>query len=152
MNNKVRAYTLSELIIVLILTSIVVGLSFSVLALVQKQMLSIQENYNKNLELNKLQTALWIDFNRYPTIRYNSIENDLMLKNELDSVFYKFHKDFILKNNDTINVQIETKQFYFDGEISKTNQLDAIKLTTSKDYQNRELFIYKKSDAASYMN
>ena len=102
--------------------------------------------------MNKLQTALWIDFNRYPTIRYNDLEDNLMLKNELDSVFYYFSKDYIVKENDTIDIQIETKQFYFEGELTNSNKVDAVKLTATKAFQSRELFIFKKNDATSYMD
>ena len=79
-NKKIQAFTLTEVIIVLILTSIVVGLAFSVLGLVQKQMLAVQENYNKNLDISKLETSLWLDFNRYSEISYDAIENELPIK------------------------------------------------------------------------
>jgi len=151
-NNKIQAFTLSEIIVVLILTSIVVGLAFSVLGLVQKQMLAIQTNYNKSLELQKLETSLSIDFNRYPNIRYDAIEDKLILKHELDSISYSFSKDIIIKAQDTFSIPIETKQFYFDGVLSTTNKTDAITLRTTKAYQNRELFIFKKNDATTYMD
>ena len=149
---KIEAFTLSEIIVVLILTSIVVGLAFSILGLVQKQMFAIQANYNKNQELQKLETSLWLDFNRYPNIRYNFNEDRLVLKNELDSVSYSFSKEFIVKAEDTFDIALETKQFYFDGILSQTNKVDALKLRTTKAYQNRELFIFKKNDATLYMD
>ncbi len=151
-NKKIQAFTLSEIIVVLILTSIVVGLAFSVLGLVQKQMLAIQSNYNKSLEVQKLETSLWLDFNRYPNIRYDAIENELILKHELDSISYQFSEEHIVKAQDTFSIPLETKQFYFDGVISETNKVDAIKLRTTKAYQNRELFIFKKNDATIYMD
>jgi len=151
-NNRVLAFTLSEVIIVLILTSIVIGLAFTVLGLVQKQMFAIQSNYNKNLEIKKFQTALWMDFNRYLTIQYNTFEDKMVLKNEIDSISYNFSKDYIVKEADTFNIQLKTKQFYFDGDLSNSNKLDAIKFTTTKAYQSQELFIFKKNDATSYMD
>ena len=42
LTSKIQAYTLSEMIVVLILTSIVVGMAFSVLTLVQKHMSGIR--------------------------------------------------------------------------------------------------------------
>lgn len=150
-SKKIQAFTLSEIIVVLILTSIVVGLAFSVLGLVQKQMLAIQSNYNKSLEVQKLETSLWLDFNRYPHIRYDAIENKLILKHDLDSISYQFSEENIIKAQDTFSIPLETKQFYFDGILSESNKVDAIKLRTTKAYQNRELFIFKKNDATIYM-
>ena len=115
-------------------------------------MLAIQVNYNKSLELQKLETSLWIDFNRYPNIRQNTIEDKLILKHELDSISYSFSKDIIIKAQDTFSIPIETKTFYFDGVLSTTNKTDAITLRTTKGYQNRELFIFKKNDATTYMD
>lgn len=149
---KIQAFTLSEIIVVLILTSIVVGLAFSVLGLVQKQMLAIQTNYNKSLELQKLETSLWLDFNGYSSIRYESMDNQLILKHELDSVSYTFSKDYIIKAQDTFDISLENKQFYFDGVLSKSKIVDAVKLSTSKTNQNREIFIFKKNDATRYIN
>ncbi len=149
---KIKAFTISELSIVLLLTSIVVGLAFTVLGLVQKQMGVMQVNFNNTLELNKLETQLWLDFNRYPSIRFNASEDELLLKNELDSVSYTLSESYIIKEKDTFPVQLESKYFYFDGKQSTTNSIDAIKLITTKAFQNRALFIYVNNDATSYLN
>ena len=61
-NFKIKAFTLSEMVVVTILTSIIVGIAFSVLSLVQRHMYSIKQNFNNNTELSKLEQALWIDF------------------------------------------------------------------------------------------
>ncbi|TXE15323.1 hypothetical protein ES692_17205 [Psychroserpens burtonensis] len=140
------------MIIVLILTSIVVGLAFSVLNLVQKQMFAIQENYNKSLELNKLETSLWLDFNRYSKISYNDIDDELKFSTEMDSVVYQFSNDLIIKERDTFSIQLQNKQMYFDGSPSNNGQIDAIKLETMKEFQNQKLFVYKFNDATLYMN
>lgn len=151
-NKKIQAFTLSEMIVVLILTSIVVGLAFSALSIIQKHMFAIQENYNRNLELNKLKTVLWLDFNRYSKVNYDVLEDELKFKNELDSISYKFtEQNIIREQQDTFSVQLENKLFYFDGVLSKSNQIDAIKLRTNKSYQNQELFIFKNNDATEYI-
>ena len=149
---KIKAFTISELSIVLLLTSIVVGLAFTVLGLVRKQMGVMQENFNITLEINKLETELWLDFNRYPSIHFNASEDRLLLRSELDSISYTLSESYIIKEKDTFPVQLESKNFYFDGEQVTANSIDAIKLTTTKAFQNRALFIYVNNDATSYMN
>ena len=59
---------------------------------------------------------MWLDFNRYPSIRFNASEDRLLLKNELDSVSYTLSESYIIKDQDTFPVQLESKDFYFDGE------------------------------------
>lgn len=152
LNRKTKAFTLSEMIVVLILTSIVVGLAFSVLTIVQKQMFAIQNNYNQRLELNKLEGSLWLDFNRYSRITYDETEHKLQFSTEIDSVDYRFNEHGIIKSTDTFPIQIVHKLFYFDGEICGAGRVDAIKLETSNAFQNQKLFVYTSNDAAIHMN
>lgn len=143
---------MSEIIVVLVVTSIVVGLAFSVLGLVQKQMFAIQANYTNNLELQKLETSLCLDFNRYSHVYFNREENELVLKHELDSVSYIFLKEFIIKAQDTFSITLKLKEFYFDGILTESNRVDAIKLRTTKAFMNKEVFIFKSNDATLYMD
>ena len=152
LNKKLKAYTISEMIIVLILTSIVVGLAFSVLKMVQKHMIAIQYNYTRSNELKQLETALWLDFNRYSLVTTGSSEDTLNFSTELDSISYRFTDNSIIREQDTFNVVFQTKQFYFNGELADNKKLDAIKLETSMEFENQFLFIFKSNDANTFMN
>jgi len=149
--NKIKAFTLSEMIVVLILTSIVVGLAFSVLTLVQSHMRSINKNYHNTSTLNKLEASLWLDFNKYSQIHFNDLENELKFSSEIDSVTYQFLDSTIIKNIDTFQITLKQKQFFFDGDKKKNGQIDALKLETKKEFQNQQLFIFKHNDANTYM-
>ncbi len=140
------------MIVVLILTSIIAGLAFSVLTLVQKQMSSIQQNFNQSTELNKLEQSLWLDFNRYSKIDYDDIENKLKFSTEIDSVYYVFKSDFIIKEKDTFNVQLETKVLFFNAAPTQKGKIDAIKLNTTKPFLNQKLFIFKPNDANQFLD
>src|SRR5690606_27882760 len=113
-NNKIRAFTISEIVVVLILTSIVVGLAFSILSLVQKHMSGIQNNFMNTTELNTLEQSLWLDFNRYSKIKYNDLEEALTFANELDSTSYQFHENYIVKEQDTFHIQLQSRTIYFN--------------------------------------
>lgn len=150
-NGKIPAYTLSEIIVVLILTAIVVGLAFSVLGLVQNHMSDIRKNYIQKTEIHKLEQALWLDFNRYSTIKYNAFEDKLTLSNEMDSTFYAFHKDFIVSELDTFTIPAQSKSFFLMGNTVQQGSLDAFKINTSKTFQNQQVFVYHKSGATAYI-
>jgi lipopolysaccharide export LptBFGC system permease protein LptF len=151
-NKKINAFILSEMIVVLILTSIVVGLAFSVLTLVQKHMNGIQNNFYHNTELNKLEQSLWLDFNRYSRINYDDRIDKLEFSNEIDSIIYKFSENYIIKDIDTFNIQLQSKSLFFDGNSTDKGIIDAIKLETSKTFQNQHLFVFKQNDASQFMN
>lgn len=149
---KLKAFTLSEMVVVIILTSIIVGMAFAILTLVQRHMNGIRDNFEKQTELNKLEQALALDFNRYNGIAYNDFEDNLSFTTEMDSITYTFTKEHIIKDRDTFKIPIHGKQLYFDGNKVGHGPIDAIKLETSKAFQNQYLFIFKQNDATQFMD
>ncbi|AUP81629.1 hypothetical protein C1H87_13675 [Flavivirga eckloniae] len=140
------------MIVVLIITSIVIGMAFSVLSLVQNHMSGIKNNFTNNTELNKLEQSLCLDLNRYPKIEYNELENTISLKTEIDSITYQFNENNIIKETDTFNIQLVDKQFFFNGNKVNHGIIDAVKLEASKVFQNQKLFIFKENDATFFVN
>ncbi len=140
------------MIVVIILTSIVVGMAFSVLTLVQKHMSGIQNNFNKNTELNILEQSLWLDFNRYSEIEYNMINDELIFTSDVNTTTYKFATDYIVKELDTFNIPTHNKLLFFDGDKTTNGRVDAIKFETSKTFQNQPVFVFKQNDANQFMN
>lgn len=139
------------MIVVLILMSIVIGLAYTVLSLVQKQMYGIQDNFNKHTELNTLETSLWLDFNRFHNVKYNALEDELIFNNALNATSYKFTKDYVIKDLDTFNVKLKYKELFFNGNSIKNGFVDAIKLEGDKVFQNQRVFVFKRNDATSYI-
>lgn len=151
LNKKIEAFTISEMIVVLILTSIVVGLAFSILTIVQNHIKAIQKNLDFTIELNKLEQSLNIDFNRYSTIQYDEPNQALILSNEMFSKSYVFKENYIVKDLDTFHIELSKKQFFFDGVEVVNDYIDAVKLTTSKTSQNQTIFVFMQNDATLYM-
>lgn len=140
------------MVVVIILTSIVVGMAFSVLSLVQKHMYSIKQNFNNNTELSKLEQALWMDFNRFSKIKYDAIDDELIFVSELGSISYRFTSSFIIRDIDTLNIELHDKLIFLNGSKVENQEIDAIKLITSKTFQNQQIFVFKKNDATLFMN
>lgn len=149
---KIQAFTLGEIIIVLILTSIVVGMAFSVLFLVQKQMSGIQTNYKHQMEIRKLETILNLDFNRYNKITIDEVQGQILFKSEKDSVKYQMSSSLVIKELDTFKIQIENANYFLKGEKIANGEIDAIKLEFGKEFLNQKIFVFKYNDAAISMN
>lgn len=149
---RIKAFTLSEMIIALVITVIVVGLAFAVLSLVQKQMWAIEKNYDQGTEVNLLRQALWIDFNKYSEFNFNEMSNTLQGSNPLENITYSFEANYILRAQDTFHIQLSEKKFYFDNLLKSSGTIDALQLTTEKEQGSKQLFIYKHNAAAAYMN
>lgn len=147
---KIKSFTITEMLVVMILTSVVISIAILVLNLVQKEVKGIQLNFKNNTELRTLEQALWNDFNKNEVL-FDSKENQLICSSPIDTVYYKFKENYVLRNKDTLRIVIQQKQLLLDmNEVIR--YVDAIELTLSKEFQNKELFIYKTKAASFYMN
>src|SRR6056297_3780700 len=97
MTKKIKAFTLHEMLVVLLITALVVGMAYSVLRLVQIQMNGISSNYEQTTEVRLLKQILWIDFNQYDRIWCNAANREIFLSNEINEVTYQFQKELVLK-------------------------------------------------------
>lgn len=151
LNKKIDAFTLSEMLVVLVISSIVISMAFLGLLLVQKQLKSIQDNLDNQQQMQFTERLLWRDFNSY-SVRYLPAEDILFFKNSTDSLSYIFDENFIIRNNDTLEIPIIEKQLFLDGLEVQSGVIDAIKIETYPIYRNKKLFIYKTKDASFYLN
>lgn len=150
--NKIKSFTLPELLVVMVITAIVVGLAFGVLRLVQKQIHAIQKNFDKTTDLVLFEQKLWQDFNELHTIRFNIDKNSLLMESEMDTVNYSFHDNFTLRNNDTIKLKLVPTKLFFNGKEVKEGYIDAISISGVAEILGYEIFISKENDATQFMN
>jgi len=146
---KVPSFTLTEMLIVLAISTIVVGLAFAIISLFSKNVRLIQNNYQSSTEMQLFSQQITLDFNRYHQIDYNNLSKELKFSTPLDSVIYKFEEEFVIRDLDTISKAGFNKEFFFLGEQVSSGNIDAMKLNTSN---NNQLFIYKENDGYSYLN
>lgn len=149
---KVKSFTLSELLIVMIITAIVVGMAFSVLRLVQKQIHKIQTNFEKTSTIALFEQKLWQDFNEPHSITYNEQKHLLLMLSEIDTVTYSFRDKYALRNNDTIPLQLTIQKIFCNGKEVQNGNMDAIKLSATTTLTDYEIFVSKKNDITFFMN
>lgn len=147
--NRVKAFTLSELIVVMIISTIVISLAFMALSIVKKQISDIQKRTEIKNELFALEKVLYKDFNFYGLGDFST--NKLKFKNPIDSVNYAFEDNFLLRNKDTIKISVGNLAFYLDGKTVTMGKVDALKFEAI-ELNYRATFIYALKDAAFYLN
>ena len=147
MSKRLKSFTLSEMLVVLIITAIVVGLAFSVLTLVRKQVFNLQSNTDQKINQDLLQSKLFIDFNTY-TEAFVEESTKLKFKNEVDSVFYIFEENLIKLDRDTLCRNLNQVQFLYKNNNVKQGRVDAVKYSVeTKQGVFTNYFIYKSNDA-----
>lgn len=148
---KVNAFTISELLVVLVISSIVISLTFIVLGLVQKQITQIQKGYQNQQEILLLKRVLLKDMNTHQVF-FNAKKNCLIFLSPLDTIQYGFKHNYIVREIDTFKLKIKEKQFRLDNSLVKSGWIDAMQLEFDQTFTSKKVFIYKVKDAAHYLN
>lgn len=151
MNKKTDSFTISEILIVLIITAIIVGITFSVLALVRKEISKSEKRLDFDTRLKQTELKLTIDFNRFRQISID--ENSIYLKNELDSIQYDFNNNVLTFEKDTLLNDFDSIEFMYRGEKANKGYIDGIKINVSYTEQSQiSIFVYKLNDASEINN
>ncbi len=143
---KIKAFTLTEMTVVIVISAIVVGLAFLILDIVQNSMRNIEGNYTYQSEIQSLEVALTIDFNSYSSANWDATKNTLLLSSPLQKKTYQFTTDSITNDIDSFKVSKKDMAFYFEGEKVDTGSVDAIKLTFDKTSVLHRIFVFKYND------
>ena len=148
-NKKLKAFTLAEMIVVLIVASIVIAMGFVILDMVRKQVFLIQRNYQKKVQF--FEAILTRDFNSRNACYYKN-QNRLSLKNTKDSISYVFTDTTIIREKDTFQIEVSIKKLFLEGKETFSKTIDALGINLSENYGGKELFISQRKDAAFYIN
>lgn len=147
MNKKLNSFTLSEMLVVLIITAIVVGLAFSVLSIVRRQVHKLQSDTDQRVQYDMLKSKLFLDFNKYPNA-YLSGDDTFMFKSEIDSTIYTITDNLIITNQDTLVKNVKEAQFFYKNNQVEKGKMDAIKfIIEEKREVFKSIFVYKYNDA-----
>lgn len=151
MNKKLKSFTISELLVVLIIASIVVGIAFSVLDLSRKEIQKINENKDLEVKINQAELKLTIDMNSFSKCSVS--DNYLFFKNEIDSIQYQILGGNLISREDTLLSNIVEVNYFFKGNKINNEVFDALKLVveTKKDI-NSTVFVCKNNDALNDLN
>ena len=147
MNKKLNSFTLSEMLVVLIITAIVVGLAFSVLSIVRRQVYKLQSDTDQWVKYDMLKSRLFLDFNKYPNA-YLSGDDTFLFKSEIDSTIYIIKDNQIVSNQDTLIKNVKEAQFFYKNSQVEKGKIDAIKfIIEEKREVFKSIFVYKYNDA-----
>ncbi|AWI25277.1 PulJ/GspJ family protein [Flavobacterium pallidum] len=152
MTRKINSFTLSELLVTMIIALIVVGLAFEVLNLVKKQFTGVQKKYENTEQLALFKERIWLDFNRHSQISYDSAKLSLTLKSDTDSVFYDFLNESVIRDKDTLKLPVKIKRAFFQGEEVTAGLVDAVSFDTGNEKTAAHLFVFKRNDTTLFMN
>ena len=147
MKGRVKAFTIMEVVISMLLAAIVIAITYTVYTIVVKSYGSYNIKHGNMAALVRLDELLRKDFEKAQTI--NKTETGLSCTNGEREVIYEFATEGIVRTSgitDTFKVQIQTANFFFEqvpfsdapsgGEESRIDELKLELLFGEKTISN----------------
>lgn len=148
---KIKAFSLQEMMVVLIITTVIVGMAFAVLNLVQKQMNGIEQIYRVKNDVNGSRQTLWMDFTKYTSIYLDEKKGALYFSNATGERTY-FLESQTISNGDNLTLEYDSVTFYFENREISNGEIDAISIESSKETGGTNIFVFKENTPETYMN
>jgi|GEM_PF-414841 len=140
---KLKAFTIIEVIVALLLMAIVMGIAYTVLSLVDKQSASLSSNFGTQQDYRLLQEALLQDANRAKTLYLK--EGALCCANDTGTISYLFLDSAIVRQAfdlpaDTFHFRIDSLYLGFENfpQDRENGLVDEVSLYI---WKNRQSFI-----------
>jgi hypothetical protein len=145
---KQKAMSILEVLTVVVLTSILVGLSFMVYVNFTKTFFLIDKSTNSLMKVVQFEKIIQIDWHKS---KINEFENGMLI---MDSVTYEIEEDYILRSGvavDTFHfdkIEIEPR-YIFEGS---TNLIDQVSINFEKSSQLFHINLQYQYDAKTLMD
>lgn len=145
MNSKIPAYTLTEVLIVLAISAIVMGLAFSVLDIVKQNVYEIREKNEHNSKIQSLELTLRHNFNEHREIEYLDKIKTLRYSEGLGEKTMVLKNDSIFVSMNAKGIRIKKAIFFLRGLPVKEGRIDALKLYLNSEHHDY-LFVRQYND------
>jgi len=145
--HKTPAFTLSEILVVLAITSIVITIAFTVLSLISKQFITMQSRYEERTEVTKFKQRLLFDFEKGSQVFWNEKLQQLTIAIKDETIRYEIMSEYVLRDSDTIDLKILNTQFYHKGDTIEEGIVDGIQIGLEATGQPVQFFVSREIDA-----
>jgi prepilin-type N-terminal cleavage/methylation domain-containing protein len=127
MNNKVKAFTLMEITVTMLIAALVISIAYSAYLLVGKSFLSYTVKQDEMADVISLERLIKKDLDRAGIIR--KAERGISLRDTNGSISYQFLQDRVIRQalmSDTFKVRTENVTVYFEQHAISSNETDAV--------------------------
>lgn len=151
---KISAFTIMEVIVVMLLSGIVISMSYSVLRLIQHEFIDFQIHDNSMVTINQLNTVLTRDFDQADRVCLDQTATVLKFTSQSKPVItYRFLDSAIIRSNpmnDTFRISLSSLNIHKADSINffPLRLIDRISFNVETREKNKILLHYRKSYAA----
>ena len=142
--NKLKAYTISELVVALVVTAIVISIAGSILLLVKKQYSTYQSSNKELFNINLFQSLLNKDIENAERIYWGN--NRLRLETGVNAIVYTFDEskvvriqkgqtdEFLIQTNDLTIQSLEDKDLVYTVAFEIVEEKHTYPVSLKKEY------------------
>ncbi len=146
---KLKGFTLSEIIVVLAISGVVVLAAFEVILLLEKHMGSLRKSFNYKEEVEIVEYALLNDLNTHKGY-YSYKEKTIYFYSPLDTVAYKLRDSVLMRKKDMLSDNIKEYCLFFEGDKVSDGCFDAVSIQFSCGTRKNNVFVAAPNDANIY--
>jgi Tfp pilus assembly protein PilE len=154
---KVRAFTIMELTVAMLLAAIVIGITYAAYSIISQSYI-VYHNKNEDMAgLVRLDELLKKDFSHADTI--SKVENGIVCTIDTASITYEFQPDYVVRHStiiDTfklktaeINTLFENQLITEINSIAEQNRLDELDITVLFYAEKIPYYYHKQYSSAS---
>ncbi|MHB8208036.1 PulJ/GspJ family protein [Mucilaginibacter sp.] len=157
MNKRVKAFTIMEITVVMLISAIVIGIAYTAFNIIGQSYRSFQHKNEELAVLIRLDELLRKDFSRADTI--SKTAGGIFVKTGTDSVTYAFEPDFTVRTSTIIdtfklNVQdvtasFETSPITTIDPVSEQNRIDELDFSILFENEKIPYTYYKQYSSAN---
>ena len=152
MPNKLKSFTIAELLVTMIITVIVVGMAFAVLRYVNQTIYKIEKNYKRINDLLLFEERLALDMSNAGIVIVERSRNRVYMINEISTTRYQFGKAFVLRNSQKIDLTLEISEVYLNGQSSLKDTITGISVNCGREFPDYNIHVSRSNDCSVQMN
>lgn len=149
MNSKValKAFTITEILIVLVITSIIVSLALGSLNMIQQHIVKFRDTKNLHNEAVLLHQQLLINFSEASEVIWDNKKEILLFVSPVQNKQVSIDSLSLSKKKLFLKKAIK----YYQGKIVTKGAIDAIELSFGNKEIKQPMFVYKRNDLATHL-
>ncbi len=145
---QLKGFTILETLISLMLMSIIIGITYSLFNLIEKQLSFFKKDNTQILEYNLLNATMMSDIDA--SCAFNIVDNMLVLKNyDNTEEFYSLNREYVLRQKnaevDTFKVRVIDYDVLKPAVANSQNTTFQIRLNVLHDTINAFYFLKKSN-------
>lgn len=146
-----KAYTLGELLLAMSLMVFILGTALYSWRYLNQKTIALMGHLDHEIQITLLEKQLWNDLQTHPKLDPFFRQNTFALSTPLDTVYYRYTKEELYRNDHRILALPYDIRFYYRGKIASTEQIDALEILVRPKHQNPlSLFFILPLSAQNY--